>query len=201
MSKIEINWMIGWANPPILNIYEDSDEPITFTYEKRGNCYFAVDEASGHCSYYYYSEPGHGFGGRKIDLPMDDGTVASLSGPWSSRSSVMNGLGFPESVECVFIASDGARTGGAILVSKAQELMVEQDVPAHLSCGVIEPSGEYGYTIFGTKICYQCDKFTGWLAPDSRCGECTRYTPEEIKGEELAELEDEMRVQAELAEM
>ena len=29
--------------------------------------------------------------------------------------------------------------------------------------------------------CYQCDKETTWLAPDSRCGNCTRYTPEEIK--------------------
>ena len=30
--------------------------------------------------------------------------------------------------------------------------------------------------------CYQCDKPTTWLAPDSRCGDCTRYTPEEIRG-------------------
>lgn len=31
--------------------------------------------------------------------------------------------------------------------------------------------------------CYQCEKPTDWLAPDSRCGECTRWTPEEIRGE------------------
>ncbi len=31
--------------------------------------------------------------------------------------------------------------------------------------------------------CYQCDKPTNWLAPDSRCGDCTRYTPEEIRGD------------------
>ncbi len=33
-------------------------------------------------------------------------------------------------------------------------------------------------------ICYQCEKETKWLAPDGRCGGCTRYTPEEIQGEE-----------------
>ena len=32
------------------------------------------------------------------------------------------------------------------------------------------------------KYCYQCDKATTWLAPDSRCGDCTRLTPEEVQG-------------------
>jgi len=43
---------------------------------------------------------------------------------------------------------------------------------------------EWGKTL--TKFdytCYQCDKPTNWLAPDSRCGDCTRYTVEEIRGE------------------
>ncbi len=30
--------------------------------------------------------------------------------------------------------------------------------------------------------CYQCDKPTEWLAPDSRCGDCTRMTVEEVSG-------------------
>lgn len=39
-------------------------------------------------------------------------------------------------------------------------------------------------------ICYQCEKECDYLLPDSRCGECTRYTPEELIGE-LEEEEDE----------
>ncbi len=31
--------------------------------------------------------------------------------------------------------------------------------------------------------CYQCGKQTEWLAPDSRCRECTHLTPEEIRGD------------------
>ena len=31
--------------------------------------------------------------------------------------------------------------------------------------------------------CYQCGTTTAWLAPDSRCGRCTNWTPEEIRGE------------------
>lgn len=30
--------------------------------------------------------------------------------------------------------------------------------------------------------CYQCDKIVTWLAPDSRCGDCTRLTPDEVRG-------------------
>lgn len=30
--------------------------------------------------------------------------------------------------------------------------------------------------------CYQCDKPTEWLADDSRCGDCTRMTVEEVSG-------------------
>ncbi len=31
--------------------------------------------------------------------------------------------------------------------------------------------------------CYRCDKGVSWLAPDSRCKDCTGYTPEEVRGE------------------
>lgn len=33
------------------------------------------------------------------------------------------------------------------------------------------------------KRCYQCDKAVTWLAPDSRCGDCTRMTSEEVRGD------------------
>ena len=39
------------------------------------------------------------------------------------------------------------------------------------------------------KTCYQCLDTVLWLAPDSRCQNCTRYTPAEIRGDE-AFLED-----------
>ena len=36
--------------------------------------------------------------------------------------------------------------------------------------------------------CYQCDRRAWWLAPDSRCIECTRCTVEEVTG--VADAED-----------
>ena len=39
------------------------------------------------------------------------------------------------------------------------------------------------WTGIASLTCYQCDAETTWLAPDSRCGKCTQFTPEEIRGE------------------
>ena len=36
------------------------------------------------------------------------------------------------------------------------------------------------------KPCYECGKRVKWLAPDSRCKDCTGYTPEMIRdGEDI----------------
>lgn len=32
-------------------------------------------------------------------------------------------------------------------------------------------------------FCYQCDKRSIWLAEDGRCKDCTRLTPEEVRGD------------------
>lgn len=39
--------------------------------------------------------------------------------------------------------------------------------------------------------CYQCDAEVVWLAPDGRCTNCTRCTPEEVMGLEVDEDDDE----------
>ena len=34
-----------------------------------------------------------------------------------------------------------------------------------------------------TKECYQCEEKVDYLFDDSRCKDCTRLTPEEVRGE------------------
>ena len=34
-----------------------------------------------------------------------------------------------------------------------------------------------------TVRCYQCDKLVAYLFSDARCKDCTRMTPEEVRGE------------------
>lgn len=40
-----------------------------------------------------------------------------------------------------------------------------------------------GKKVTGLLTCYQCDLSVTWLAPDSRCGDCTHLTPDEVRGE------------------
>lgn len=40
------------------------------------------------------------------------------------------------------------------------------------------------------KFCYQCDAQVTYLFADARCAQCTRLTPEEVRGEPL---ENDMR--------
>lgn len=61
--------------------------------------YFGVNER-GVAFYYSYSGPGRGFGGARIEIPVEDGTTHVLIGPWSSRCGVMNHA-FQASMEVV----------------------------------------------------------------------------------------------------
>ena len=46
--------------------------------------------------------------------------------------------------------------------------------------------------------CYQCDKAVKYLFPDSRCGACTRLTPEEVQGVAQAPASEAQEAQEEL---
>ena len=39
------------------------------------------------------------------------------------------------------------------------------------------------------KICYQCEQPAEYLFDDSRCGECTRMTPEEVRGDFIDDID------------
>ena len=64
---------------------------------------------------------------------------------------------------------------------------VRESMPGKFPNRVVSLDGTRGASTWDylkqtTLYCYQCDNPTAWLAPDSRCGDCTRYTPDEIKG-------------------
>jgi hypothetical protein len=94
----QIEWMWEYSNSPSIKVLVDKiPNSSEFVYEQRDSCYFG--ENGGLVSYYSYRGPDNGYGGRHFKLKMKDGTEKTLIGPWSSRSSVMNGHGFPLSKE------------------------------------------------------------------------------------------------------
>jgi len=98
-SRIE--WLQGWANDPELVIKmtkEDYDANWAgMLYECKHDHYWA--ENQGLCSFYFYTGPSTGFGGRTFTLKMKDGTTKDLIGPWSSGYHNTNNW-FPECTCC-----------------------------------------------------------------------------------------------------
>lgn len=129
IEDIEIDWHLGFVNKPRLVIHvPDGDMPFQdeYVYEKKGQLYFA--EKDGYVSFFAYHGPGEGYGGRVFSLKMKGGSIEELKGPWSSRCSVMNGYGFPPSVEAT-IVEGGNKYGGAVLVTdEFKELLEKNDM-------------------------------------------------------------------------
>lgn len=91
--KGRVNWKDGWDNNPRLELLVDEiPSKDSLRYEERNDLYYA--EHNGYVSFYFYTQPGNGFGGTIFDIVMKNGTERSLKGPWSSRAGVANRLGF-----------------------------------------------------------------------------------------------------------
>ena len=92
-------WELRLEIPKYLHdMYEGHSENLRYTV-KDGNMFLAVDERTGRVSYFFYDQPGRGFGGSKYKITMVDGSVKELIGPWSSNSRAMNAVGHEPSKE------------------------------------------------------------------------------------------------------
>ncbi len=101
ITGAEVNWNNQWGNDVSLYVLVDKFKSPDYRYnKKKGNLYFAYDAKTGLVSYYAYdSKDRRGFSGSVFKLKMLDGATKSLTGPWSSRSEVMNEAGFISNTE------------------------------------------------------------------------------------------------------
>jgi len=98
---------IDYVNSPCLHIDVD---PVCYEMARKQIRYRTFEgthfwgEAQGLVSFFYHSgspKAQEGFGGSRFTLPMEDGSIVKLIGPWSSRAGVMN-LHFPPCLDVVF---------------------------------------------------------------------------------------------------
>ncbi|HRR49605.1 MAG TPA: hypothetical protein P5293_06605 [Bacteroidales bacterium] len=90
---MKVCWYENFDNDPQLQILVDKMPDFDdLLYEKKDGLYFA--EKDGYVSFFVYTKPGEGFGGRVFPITLTDGTKVDLKGPWSSRAGVMNKAGF-----------------------------------------------------------------------------------------------------------
>jgi len=81
--------------------------------------YYAYERDSGYVSFMLSDDRDQrGYGGREFKLNLRDKTVATVKGPWSSRSDVVNGWVDKETVDVTYITSNGNMMAGHMLKSK-----------------------------------------------------------------------------------
>lgn len=94
----KINWYEQFANSPVVELLVDKmpeHEPLR--YEEKKCLYFA--ELDGYVSFFAYSQPDRGYGGRSFPIKMKDGRDMVLKGPWSSNAGEANRLGFTKCLD------------------------------------------------------------------------------------------------------
>ena len=120
--KAKIDWMLGYGNHPRLHVLVDREPKLSdFKFECKRHYYFA--EHDGFVQFFAHDIKDHGgFGGDEFELNMKDGSVVKLVGPWSSRCSVMNKLGFTPSFEVDYVADPIAWDKGYTFVAGAMTI-------------------------------------------------------------------------------
>ena len=133
-------------------------------------------EADGMVQFYAWEGPGNagGFGGSVYKLPMADGTIAELLGPWSSRPGVMHQAGFPACMEVEWAVDDNYAYGHMLVdVIKASGLVaLEQltDSDQFVVDGVIHASHCKTHVMSACGL--QRPKGTSWPYRNVDCMAC-----------------------------
>lgn len=124
----KINWCKGYGNFPTLEVTVDAiptDDMLVYEraqFSKDAVFYFA--QLGDYVHFLCHSlNNQRGFGGGKFRLTLKSGETIEIKGPWSSNSIAMNDFGFPRSMEVTYNIEDKYKIHGAMLESKALELI------------------------------------------------------------------------------
>lgn len=95
ITDIKVDWSAGWANMPTVMVHLSKAPPGIYEIPHKqkinsdGSALY-YGQKEGFVSYFCEDNDKSGFAGRSFDILMEDGSIKTLVGPWSSRASVMN---------------------------------------------------------------------------------------------------------------
>jgi len=187
-----VRWMEGYNNDPELEVLADHlPDYKDLRYEENNGCYFA--ERDGYVSFFYHSgnpEQQEGYFGRHFHITMKDGTEKTLKGPWSSRSGVMNKMGFEPSREVAIFTDQASYDRGYIAYAgHITERLFKLAVKTFCPGVVVEPREKYGETtLFLHRVDNPCEVCKGAghyirLGRDEQCRRCDGTGHEPVKQE------------------
>ncbi|KKM21339.1 hypothetical protein LCGC14_1636470 [marine sediment metagenome] len=124
--KARIDWRERYTSGSSLYLLlKDKPKWEDFRFDKKEGYYFA--ENQGLVKYYYYLKPGDGFGGRRFPITMQDGIERVLKGPWSSRASVMNKMGFHPCIEAAITEEEDVWKRGHTFFASAVTIEIAKE--------------------------------------------------------------------------
>ncbi|MFP8954429.1 hypothetical protein ACLI4Z_15890 [Natrialbaceae archaeon A-arb3/5] len=93
----QVDWREDVANPPKLEVLVDEIPDLSemfFEHDEEHGLWYA--EREGIARFFAWNGPENegGFAGRNYTITTVDGKEVTLRGPWSSRASAMNKVGF-----------------------------------------------------------------------------------------------------------
>jgi len=141
IKNVKIDLNTSYANSPRIEVYID-ELPEVGLFIQKDRLYFS--ENDGYVRFLADSDNHNGYGGSKFELKMLDGTVKTLRGPWSSRSGVMNAMGFTPCVDVVYIDKDDYHYSGSITVEKLQKVLGEK--------ATLVPTENFGDIVYEVKV-------------------------------------------------
>ena len=120
-----VDWREHVANDPVLEILVDEipeRSEMRFEHDSERGLWYG--EKEGYVRFYSWSGPENegGFGGHNYTIQTVDGEEVTLRGPWSSRSGVMNKVGFGPCVGVRITTDQAVNENGRTLQSCAVTL-------------------------------------------------------------------------------
>ena len=139
--KAEIQLYKDFDNAPNIKILVDKiPSHNMMIYNQKEYIYYA--QCGGYVSYYSYTGPDEGYGGRTFELNMADGSVKKLKGPWHCGSRIANKY-FDECVECTITEDPIAWKNGFTFYSGAITLKKFKLACKMAQCGIGKSNDYY----------------------------------------------------------
>lgn len=92
ITGVEIDWMEDYGNNPAITVVVNENLPRYYdvVWRKKGNLYYSILDCGIIKKFYHSPTNQRGFNGSTFKLPMEDGTIEEVVGPWSSRAEAIN---------------------------------------------------------------------------------------------------------------
>ena len=136
VKGLDVYWYNEFLNTPNLELYIDKkpnySDIMKYEYKEfNGNyVYYAYDEDTGLVKFYYHDCKNHnGYYGEKFVLPMKNGSIKTIIGPWSSRPAIMHMAGFPLCSSITLIEEDKNSKFAAEMLNLKLEKYIKEFLP------------------------------------------------------------------------